>query len=198
MTIQKRLIDIILASFLLIVLAPVILTICISIMIFDGFPIFYVSKRSKSINHTFNIIKFRTMTPDKNDYGASGGHKLSRVTKVGKFLRKTRLDEIPQLINIILSDMTFVGPRPPLKRYVDRFPEIYSEVLKSRPGVTGLASIYFHKHEEKILAQCASPEENELAYEKRCIPRKAKLDLLYQSRQTICFDILLMVKTIFR
>jgi len=136
------------------------------------------------------------MRPDPSDFGASGGHKSHRITRTGPFLRRTRIDEIPQLWNIIRGDMSFVGPRPPLETYAKRYPEIYAEVLKSRPGVTGMASLYFHKHEEYLLRNCNTVDENEEVYTIRCIPRKANLDLIYAKNKTVCLDIWLMLATV--
>ena len=96
----------------------------------------------------FHLWKLRTMTVVREDSGVSGGDKAARITPVGRFLRRARLDEIPQLWNVIRGDMSFVGPRPPLRLYVERFPALYAEVLKSRPGITGLATLHFHAHEE--------------------------------------------------
>ena len=138
------------------------------------------------------------MRPDMNDSGASGGHKSSRITRTGAFLRKYRLDETPQLWNILKGDMSFVGPRPPLQIYVKKFPEIYSKVLECRPGVTGFASVYFHKHEEYLLRNCQSQEENERIYTEICVPRKAQIDLIYLRHQNFCFDIRIMLATVFK
>src|SRR5690606_28666329 len=106
-----------------------------------------------------------------------------------------RLDEVPQLWNVLKGDMSFVGPRPPLRVYVERFPDLYAQVLRSRPGVTGLASLHFHRHEEWILARCATPEDTDAAYARRCVPRKARLDLIYQRRRNLCLDMALMWRT---
>jgi len=198
MTPFKRLTDIIFALALTIVLAPVLLVTALAILILDGRPVFYISDRAKGLGRTFRLVKFRTMRPDPEDSGASGGHKASRITRSGTFLRKSRLDEVPQLWNILKGDMSFVGPRPPLHIYVEKYPEIYGEVLKSRPGVTGLASIYYHAHEEFLLAQCSTQQENEHIYQTRCIPRKAHLDLLYARHRNFCFDVWLMAATVFK
>jgi lipopolysaccharide/colanic/teichoic acid biosynthesis glycosyltransferase len=92
--------------------------------------------------------------------------------------------------------MSFVGPRPPLRRYVEACPETYAAVLRSRPGVTGLATLVFHRHEERLLAQCATPEETNRVYLRRCIPRKARLDLIYQRRQSLCLDLWILLRTL--
>jgi len=143
--------------------------------------------------------KLRTMTVNTGaETGVSGGDKNSRITPFGRFLRRTRADELPQLYNILRGDISFVGPRPPLREYVERFPECYGKVLKSRPGVTGLASLRYHRTEERLLATCTTPEETDRVYTTRCVPRKAELDLIYQRNQSLCFDLKLIGQTFSR
>jgi lipopolysaccharide/colanic/teichoic acid biosynthesis glycosyltransferase len=198
MTTGKRLLDLTLALVLALVLAGPAIVIALWILLRDGRPIFYLSERMRSPDRAFQLWKFRTMRVVSDDSGVSGGDKQSRITPTGRFLRRTRLDEIPQLWNVLKGDMSFVGPRPPLRQYVERFPAIYRQVLKSRPGVTGLATLHFHRHEERLLRTCRTPEETNRVYEQRCIPRKAQLDLIYQRRQTLCLDLILILKTIAR
>ena len=198
MTLSKRVLDLAVAIILLIILCPIILLTALIILVLDGRPVFYISERMKSRNEGFDLIKFRTMKPVQGDSGVSGGDKTDRITRTGPFLRRTRLDELPQLWNILRGDMSFIGPRPPLRQYVERFPELYAQVLKSRPGVSGLASIYFHAHEEHLLARSRSREETDEIYSRACIPRKARLDLIYQANRSLCFDIALMLKTVFK
>ncbi|MFB2531551.1 sugar transferase [Paracoccus sp. p4-l81] len=198
MTPAKRLFDIIVALILAVILAiPVALT-AILILLRDGRPVFYISERMKTPTQGFNLVKFRTMTTVASDSGVSGGDKSSRITRTGHFLRRTRLDEVPQLWNVLKGDISFVGPRPPLRQYVERFPEIYREVLKSRPGITGLASVYFHAHEEKLLARARTTAETDAIYSRACVPRKARLDLIYQRRRNVCMDAAIMLKTVFK
>jgi lipopolysaccharide/colanic/teichoic acid biosynthesis glycosyltransferase len=198
MTSLKRQFDIVVAALLGFLLLPVVFTVVVIILIRDGRPVFYVSERMKTPERGFDLVKFRTMRPDLDDAGATGAHKNNRVTATGALLRKYRLDEMPQLWNILKGDMSFVGPRPPLRRYVEKFPEIYGRVLRSRPGLTGLASIYYHQHEEWLLRNAKSSEETEKIYCRACVPRKARLDLIYQKRRNLCFDVLLMLRTVFR
>jgi lipopolysaccharide/colanic/teichoic acid biosynthesis glycosyltransferase len=136
------------------------------------------------------------MTVVDSDSGVSGGDKTARITPVGAWLRSKRLDEFPQLWNILKGDISFVGPRPPLRQYVERFPELYGQVLQSRPGVTGLASIVYHKHEATLLDRCATPEETDAVYARTCVPAKARLDLIYQKHQSTCYDFDLVFQTI--
>lgn len=195
MTLQKRVLDIVLSVLLLIVLSPFIAIIALLVRILDGGPVFYLSERMRALDEPFQLIKFRTMKPAKSNQGVTGGDKSSRLTRTGPFLRRSRLDELPQLVNVLRGDISFVGPRPPLREYVERFPEIYSQVLRSRPGITGLASLNFHHHEEWLLSSCKSAEETDAVYARACVPRKARLDLIYQQHQSICFDLVLMART---
>ena len=196
MTWRKRIFDLFFASLLVVILGPVILYQCWVVWRKQGRPLFYVAERMKTPTQSFGLLKFRTMTVVNSDAGVSGGDKTSRITPLGSKMRARRLDEFPQLWNILRGDLSFVGPRPPLREYVDRFPQIYEDVLKSRPGVTGLATIKFHKHEDRLLARCASPEETDDVYARICVPRKAKLDLIYQRNQSTCYDFDLVFQTI--
>ena len=198
MTIGKRAADIFFVLLFLLPLAPVILLVSLAILIIDGRPVVFVSERMKTPEQAFGLLKFRTMRPDAADRGVSGGDKSKRITKTGQFLRKYRLDELPQLWNIFRGDISFVGPRPPLRRYVELFPELYAEVLTSRPGVTGLATLVFHRTEEKLLAPCQTAEETEEVYCRRCVPRKASLDMIYARNRNLCTDIKLMCATVVR
>ena len=196
MTFRKRLFDLFFASLLVVILGPVILYLCVYILLKQGRPLFYVAERMKTPTQSFGLWKFRTMTVVNDDAGVSGGNKVARITPLGARLRARRLDEFPQLWNILRGDLSFVGPRPPLREYVERFPEIYREVLRSRPGVTGLATIRFHKHEDRLLSRCATPQETDDVYCRICIPRKARLDLIYQRHQSTCYDFDLVFETI--
>lgn len=188
----KRLFDIMLALLLGALLAPVTVTLVLLIRLRDGAPVFYLSERMRAPGRPFTLVKFRTMTVVDMDSGVSGGDKAARVTPIGRVLRKYRADEIPQLWNILRGDMSFVGPRPPLRSYVERFPMLYAEVLQSRPGITGLATLVYHRHEERLLAPCGSPEETDAVYARRCVPRKAALDLIYRDHQSLCFDLAIL------
>jgi lipopolysaccharide/colanic/teichoic acid biosynthesis glycosyltransferase len=198
MTPQKRAFDLVwvLILFIILVIPAIIVALCI--LILDGRPIFFLSERMKTPTQSFQLVKFRTMTPDAADSGVSGGDKASRITRCGAFLRRTRGDEIPQLWNVLRGDISFVGPRPPLRSYVERFPQIYAKVLRSRPGITGLATVVYHAHEERLLARSTSPAETDAIYARACVPRKARLDLIYQARQSFCLDFKLFLKTVFR
>lgn len=182
---------------LLLLLWPVIIFLVIILRVAEGAPVFFVAERMKCPDVAFGLIKFRTMRPDADDRGAgvTGGNKSARMSKLHRILRRTRADEIPQLWNVIRGDMSLVGPRPPLRVYVEAFPELYARVLRSRPGVTGLASLRYHAHEEWLLARCETAEQTDAVYKSQCVPRKAQLDLIYQRRRTICFDLCLIWET---
>jgi lipopolysaccharide/colanic/teichoic acid biosynthesis glycosyltransferase len=164
----------------------------------EGRPVFYVAERMRAPGRPFALWKLRTMSVVPPEAGVSGGDKKNRITATGRFLRRSRLDEVPQLWNVIKGDMSFVGPRPPLRLYVERFPEIYNQVLQSRPGITGLATLVYHRHEEKLLASCHTPEETDAVYSRRCVPRKAQIDLIYQRRRNLWMDLGLMALTLAR
>lgn len=198
MTLAKRIFDILVALILgAFLIVPVVIT-ALLILIRDGKPVFYISERMKTPTEGFRLVKFRTMKAVVSDSGVSGGDKTDRITKTGHFLRRTRLDEVPQLWNVLKGDISFVGPRPPLRQYVERFPVIYREVLKSRPGITGLASVHFHAHEEWLLARGRTTQETDEIYSRACVPRKARLDLIYQQQCNLCMDVMIMLKTVFR
>lgn len=164
----------------------------------EGPPLFHVAPRAGRGGRVFRLWKLRSMRPAPDDAGVSGGDKAARVTATGRWLRRHRLDEIPQLWNVVRGDMGLVGPRPPLPGYAARFPALYGRVLASRPGITGLATLAFHAHEERLLARCASAAETEAVYVRRCIPRKARIDLLWQARRGHGLDLWLMALTLAR
>ncbi|TBN53084.1 sugar transferase [Paracoccus sediminis] len=193
---RKRLFDIALAVILLVPLSILMGVVACLVLIQQGRPVFYKAQRMRAPGESFTQLKFRTMIGEDEDSGATGAHKHWRITPLGHVLRRTRIDELPQLFNILRGDMSFVGPRPPLREYVERFPAIYSQVLKSRPGVTGLATLIYHRHEDRILARCKSAEATELAYYRRCLPAKLKIDLIYQRHRDLRLDLWIMWNTL--
>ena len=193
---RKRLFDVALALVLLAPLSMVMAVVAALMLVQQGRPIFYSAERMRAPGQPFRQLKFRTMIPENKDFGATGAHKHWRITPLGHFLRRTRIDELPQLFNILKGDMSFVGPRPPLREYVERFPAVYAQVLKSRPGVTGLATLIYHRHEDRILARCTSAEATERAYYRRCLPAKLKIDLIYQRHRDIRLDLWIMWNTL--
>ncbi len=193
----KRIFDLVFAGLLSVVVAPLLVVLYVVVIAQDGHPFLYRSIRMKSVRRKFRLLKIRTMSvvPERENKGVTGGHKAARVTSVGQFLRKTRLDEMPQVINVLRGDISFVGPRPPEPRYVRKCKDVYAQVLKDTPGITGLASVVFHRHEEWILAQCHSPQETEAAYIRRSVPRKARIDLIYQKHKSLCMDLYVLYLT---
>lgn len=198
MTVSKRLFDIIAALGLGLLLLPLVGLLALLVRLIDGAPVFFISERMKTPTTSFGLVKFRSMRPDRADAGVTGADKAGRITRMGGFLRRSRLDEVPQLWNILKGDMSFVGPRPPLRVYVQDYPALYGAVLRSRPGLTGLATLTYHAHEQRLLAQCQTAAETDAVYRRASIPRKARLDLIYQARRNLCFDIWLMIRTVFR
>ncbi|KMW58116.1 Undecaprenyl-phosphate galactosephosphotransferase [Candidatus Rhodobacter oscarellae] len=188
MTPAKRLLDLCVLLLITPLILPIGLIITAAILILDGRPVIFRQERMKTQTQAFYLWKFRTMVNDPDDAGVSGGDKDARVTRVGRFLRRTKFDELPQAVNVLRGDVSLVGPRPPLRRYVEDYPEIYGEVLKSRPGLTGIASYFFSRHEGWLLARCKTAAETDAVYRRRCIPRKARLDLIYQRNQSVCLD----------
>ena len=195
MTISKRVFDLIIAALLGILLLPVFVLLVGAQLLIEGRPVFYVSERMRGIDDPFQLIKLRTMPVNTSDGGVTGGNKSASISRFQRLLRRSRADELPQLWNVLRGDISLVGPRPPVRRYTEAFPDLYREVLRSRPGITGLASLHFHAHEEKLLAACETAEETDRVYMRRCVPRKAKLDLIYQDKRTLCLDAVLIART---
>jgi lipopolysaccharide/colanic/teichoic acid biosynthesis glycosyltransferase len=198
MTPAKRALDLVLALMLAVILAVPFGVLLVVLRAREGRPVFYIAERMRAPGRPFLLWKLRTMAVVPPESGVSGGDKTSRITATGRFLRRSRLDEVPQLWNVIKGDMSFVGPRPPLRLYVERFPELYAKVLQNRPGITGLATLVFHRHEEALLARCTSAADTDAVYARRCVPRKARIDLIYQRRRTVWMDLGLMIRTLMR
>ena len=195
----KRLFDILGSLGLMIVLSPFAIAVVAYMLWKRDLPVLYISERMKTVDQPFMLYKFRTMrnvAPGEGNTGVSGGDKADRITPLGHFLRGKRLDEIPQLINILRGDMSFVGPRPPLRQYTESHRALYEQVLKSKPGVTGLASMIYHKHEERLLQSGRTPEETSRIYATRCIPWKAHIDLIYQRNQSLGLDLWVLYQTL--
>ena len=189
MTPAKRIFDIVVSAVLLVIFGPLLAVVAVLLLIFEGRPLFYISERMRDVDTSFQLIKFRTMSVTTADGGVTGGDKSGRISRAHRLLRRTRLDEVPQLWNVLRGDMSLVGPRPPLRLYSEGFRDLYAQVLRRRPGITGLASLEFHRREEALLAGCKTPEETDAVYRRRCIPRKARLDLIYQRHASLCFDL---------
>jgi lipopolysaccharide/colanic/teichoic acid biosynthesis glycosyltransferase len=188
----KRALDLGLVILMSVVLVPVGEVIALLLLVRQGPPVIFAAERMQTPDRAFRLLKFRTMTLVPNDSGVSGGDKAARITPMGRVLRRTRMDEVPQLWNVLKGDISLVGPRPPQRADVEAFPDLYAQVLKSRPGITGLATLYFHRHEEWLLDACTTPHQTAIVYARRCIPRKARLDLIYQRRRSLGMDLRLI------
>jgi lipopolysaccharide/colanic/teichoic acid biosynthesis glycosyltransferase len=192
---MKRILDILVSLVGLICLFPLLLLAAVLIKLDSRGPIFFRQERIGMRFRPFRILKFRTMVQDS----IAGGQSITvgddpRITRVGWFLRKTKIDELPQLINVLRGEMTFVGPRPEVPQYVELFRQDYEEILKVRPGITDLASIKY-RDEAALLAQAENPEEE---YVTRVLPDKINLGKEYIRRSSVLFDLTLMFKTFLR
>ncbi|MGY6411234.1 MAG: sugar transferase [Alkalilacustris sp.] len=195
---MQRVIDVLLVLVLAPLAVPCFLVLAALVWLRDGRPVLYRAERMRGPGESFTLFKLRTMRPGRRGVGALGGDRASEITPLGRVLRRTRLDELPQLWNILRGDMSFVGPRPPERLYVERCPELYAAVLRRRPGLTGLATLVFHAREEALLAACRTAEETDATYMRRCVPRKARLDLIWQRSSTPCGDLGLLGRTVAR
>ena len=188
----KRIFDIISSLFGLILLSPFMIIIAILIKLDSKGPIFFKQVRVTKNGREFKIFKYRTMRVGSDKYSQITVGKDSRVTKVGDFLRKYKLDEIPQLINVLIGDMSLVGPRPEVPKYVALYTEEQREILKVRAGITDYASIEF-SNENDILANETDPEK---AYIEKIMPRKIELNKKYLSEISVMTDIKIILLTI--
>lgn len=193
----KRVFDIGLVLILALILVLPVAGMVVWILRGHGRPIFYGAERMKAPDRGFTLWKFRTMTVAEatENRGVSGGDKAARVTPQGATMRRYRADEIPQLWNVLKGDISFVGPRPPLREYVEAFPELYAQVLRSKPGITGLASLVYAAHEERLLARARTAQETDAIYRRLCVPMKARLDLIHQRQASFCYDLKLIWET---
>ena len=189
---MKRIFDIIFSLFGLILLSPFMIIIAILIKLDSKGPIFFKQVRVTKNGREFKIFKYRTMRVGSDKYSQITVGKDSRITKVGDFLRKYKLDEIPQLINVLIGDMSLVGPRPEVPKYVALYTEEQREILKVRAGITDYASIEF-SNENDILANEADPEK---AYIEKIMPRKIELNKKYLSEISVMTDIKIILLTI--
>lgn len=190
----KRVIDLLIVIMAMLPLAPVYLVIAILIVIDDGFPVFYRAERGGYNGKTFKIFKFRSMVKNADKIG--GGTTAlndSRITKVGAFLRKTKLDEIPQLFNILNGTMSLVGPRPELLRYTEQYEGEEKDILKVRPGITDYSSIEFINLDEIV-----GGENADEMYEKYVLKRKNELRVKYAHTVSFGTDLKLFWLTVFK
>lgn len=193
----KRIFDIIVSIFMIILLSPVLIAVSIWIKLDSKGPVFYRQERITQYGRVFRIFKFRTMVTGADKIGTLVTTKNdSRITRVGEKIRKCRLDEIPQLFNILLGDMSFVGTRPEVKKYVDAYTDEMMATLLLPAGVTSLASIQY-RDEDEILAKYVDEEHSvDEVYVEKILPDKMKYNLKYLKSFSIVEDIVLCVKTV--
>jgi lipopolysaccharide/colanic/teichoic acid biosynthesis glycosyltransferase len=193
--VSKQAFDIIVAFVGLLFLSPLLLLVALLIKIDSQGPVFFRQERIGRGFRAFLIYKFRTMVEDASRKGGSITFGVDpRITRVGRVLRKTKIDELPQLINVLRGEMSFVGPRPEVRQYVELFRQDYEEILKVLPGITDLASLRY-RHEAEILGRCENPEEE---YVRRVLPEKIRLAKEYVRRSSLLLDVVLIFKTILR
>ena len=191
---MKRIFDIVFALLGLIMLSPLFIVLAIWVKVDSAGPIFYRQIRVGRNNKDFTLLKFRSMTMDA-DKGSllTVGDSDARITRSGHYIRKYKLDELPQLINVLKGDMSFVGPRPEVRKYVDLYKAEQLHVLDVRPGITDLASIKYH-NENELLKQSQNPEEY---YIHTILPDKLNINLKYVQNHSVMNDCVIIFKTLY-
>lgn len=189
---MKRLFDITVSFITLVIFLPFGIIISLLIVFGSKGGAFYTQQRVGRNGKPFELFKFRTMRKDADKSGKlTVGMRDQRITKIGYFLRKTKLDEFPQFLNVLLGQMSIVGPRPEVQEYVDHYTKEQMEILSVRPGITDYASLeYFH--ENKLLGESSDPQKT---YLEEIMPAKIKLNEKYLERPTVGHDIQIMWKT---
>lgn len=192
---MKRLLDVLLSSIGLAVLAPLFVVVALAIKLDSRGPVFFRQERIGKGFAPFLIFKFRTMEDGADRKGpliTSGGD--SRVTKTGRLLRRCKIDELPQLLNVLAGDMSLVGPRPEVRKYVELFESDYGELLKVRPGITDPASMQYSE-EETVLSSSGDSERD---YTGKILPEKIRLSLQYVRNHSVITDMAVILKTILK
>jgi lipopolysaccharide/colanic/teichoic acid biosynthesis glycosyltransferase len=190
----KRIFDVAVSLVMLILLSPVLLVTAAAVKLDSHGPVFYRQVRVGRYGQDFRIFKFRTMVQDADKKGlAITVGEDPRITRVGRAIRKCRLDEFAQLLNVLNGTMSFVGPRPEVPKYVDAYTDAYLATLLVRPGVTAPSSIHF-RNEDEILA--ASTDDPEKTYIEQILPTKMKLNLDYLDSISVWNDIKVMFQTV--
>ena len=190
---MKRLFDIFASFAGMIFLSPLLFLVSIGILILDRGPVFYKQIRVGYKGKDFKILKFRTMFVDQKGIGITVGNNDPRVTPIGYYLRKYKIDELPQLWNVFMGDMSLVGPRPELPEYVNLYTPEQLYILSIRPGITDIASIEF-RNESELLKSFKDPQQ---AYLNEIMPKKLSLNLKYIENQSFLLDLKLILRTIF-
>lgn len=190
---MKRLFDFTLSLIGILGFSPMIILVAFFIKIEDFGPVFYMAKRVGLFGVTFTMYKFRTMIVNAEKFGPSStSSDDKRITKTGRILRRLKLDEIPQLFNVLLGDMSIVGPRPEIKKFTDMFTEEEKAILSVKPGITDWASIW-NSSEGEILDGTADPDK---AYLEIIRPEKIRLQLLYVKKNNFFIDLKIIFLTI--
>lgn len=191
----KRIFDILFSVFALIILLPVFLIISLIIKLSMAGPVLFVQPRIGINGKRFLLYKFRSMrVSDSSNIEIFEPGKLDRITKFGKILRRTKMDELPQLYNVLKGDMSLVGPRPEVKKWVDLYPERWANVLKVKPGITDIASVLY-KSEEHILSNSEDPET---IYREIILPKKLQIYEEYVTEHTFLGDLKIIILTVFK
>ena len=181
-----------------IILIPVILFLAGTLLILQGRPVFVRLERMNGPRTTFQLVKFRTLPVDKSTKaGVANRDKLEKVTAIGRFMRRSRLDEFPQIWNVIMGDIGFIGPRPPDPCHVAAFPELFGPVLSMRPGVTGLGTVIFSAYERRIIGRLG-PDRAEMVYRDRILPRKIALERMFLCKRGPRLNVYILYLTIAR
>jgi len=193
MTLAKRSLDLVGAAAGLLLLTPLLVLVALLIKAADGGPVFFRHERVGYRGRRFRMWKFRTMVPDAETRGLplTVGQD-ARVTRPGAWLRRLKLDELPQLLNVLVGDMTLVGPRPEVPRYVGSYSADQRRVLELVPGLTDEASLRY-ADESRILAAAADPQ---LVYVREIVPDKIRLNLAYAARATVWTDVRVILATL--
>lgn len=189
---MKRLFDIFISIITLLIFFPFGVIISILILAESRGGVFYVQQRVGRFGEPFGLLKFRTMRKDADKAGKlTVGMRDSRITKVGYFLRKTKLDEFPQFINVLAGQMSIVGPRPEVQEYVDHYNDEQMKILDVRPGITDYASLEYFR-ENELLGKSDNPQKT---YIEEIMPAKIELNKKYLKRPTVGHDLQIMWKT---
>jgi lipopolysaccharide/colanic/teichoic acid biosynthesis glycosyltransferase len=192
---MKRLFDVIASAIGLLLLSPVLLLTALLVKLTSPGTVLFLQQRVGRGGKLFSILKFRTMVQEAPKLGGPITFGAdARITPLGKFLRKTKIDELPQLLNVLKGDMSVVGPRPEVPRYVEMFSKDYVEILRVRPGMTDLASIEY-VDEAATLGQSPDPEKE---YVERVLPEKIRLAHDYVRRQSLLLDLGIIADTLLR
>ncbi len=190
---MKRIFDVVASGLGLLVLSPFFLLLAVWIKLDSAGPVFYRQVRVGRYNRNFRLFKFRSIRVGSDKKGLiTVGGRDPRVTRSGYFIRKYKLDELPQLINVLLGDMSLVGPRPEVRKYVEMYTSEQLHVLDVRPGITDMASIRY-RNENELLAEAEDPEAY---YIREIMPDKLKINLEYVAKHSFWFDMNLIFKTI--